>query len=191
MRLALICLLLAFTLPAGAQIYKYTDAKGNTVFTNQPPEGQATETVELPPTNTVEMPKPTEPTDSPAEDEKTEKTVTYSVLELTDIPNDEALRANNGTFSAGVKIQPSLRPKHLLRLLLDGKPYGQPSNSTRLQLNNLARGEHSLAVEVLSGDKSLQQSPTITFTVQRVNTNFSPALRPPPPPPIPTPTPNP
>ena len=37
MRPLLICLLLSLALPASAQIYKYTDANGNTVFTDQPP----------------------------------------------------------------------------------------------------------------------------------------------------------
>jgi len=177
MRLAIICLLLALTLPAAAEIYKYTDAKGNTVYTNQPPEGQATETLVLPPTNTVEMPKPAAPLGGPAIE--SEKQTAYRVLELTDLPDDGALRANNGSFSVGVKLEPSLQPGHRLRLLLDGRPYGQASTGLRLQLSNVDRGEHSLAVEVLRGEQSIQQSTTLTFTVQRVNIN-SPALRPPP-----------
>ncbi|PYC23592.1 DUF4124 domain-containing protein [Aquipseudomonas alcaligenes] len=183
MRLLTACLLCALALPAVAQIYKYTDANGNTVFTNQPPEGQAAETVELPPTNTVQA-QPVEsaaPTDAPAASAQP-----YGVLALTDLPSEEALRANNGTFSVGVQIDPRLQPGHSLRLLLDGQPYGQPSNVPRLQLVNVDRGEHSLAVEVLSGGQSLQRSASVTFTVQRVNTS-SPALRPPPPTPKPTP----
>ncbi|WP_373387075.1 DUF4124 domain-containing protein [Pseudomonas alcaligenes] len=183
MRLLTACLLCALALPAAAQIYKYTDANGNTVFTNQPPEGQAAETVELPPTNTVQA-QPVEsaaPTAAPAASAQP-----YGVLALTDLPSEEALRANNGTFSVGVQIDPRLQPGHSLRLLLDGQPYGQPSNVPRLQLVNVDRGEHSLAVEVLSGGQSLQRSASVTFTVQRVNTS-SPALRPPPPTPKPTP----
>ena len=183
MRLLTACLLCALALPAAAQIYKYTDANGNTVFTNQPPEGQAAETVELPPTNTVQA-QPVEsaaPTDAPAANAQP-----YAVLALTDLPSEEALRANNGTFSVGVQIDPRLQPGHSLRLLLDGQPYGQRSNVPRLQLVNVDRGEHSLAVEVLSGDRQVQQSASVTFTVQRVNTS-SPALRPPPPTPKPTP----
>ncbi|MHA6492151.1 DUF4124 domain-containing protein [Pseudomonas borbori] len=186
MRLLLTCLLLSLAIPAAAQIYKYTDANGNTVFTNQPPEGTDAQSVELPQTNTVEMQVPSPaPTSSEAPDETTPP---YQVLRLTNIPDDEALRANNGTFTVGVEIQPRLASAHRLRLLLDGKPYGQPSNVTQLQLVNLDRGEHSLAVEVLSGERSIQQSATETFTVQRVHTG-SPALRPPPPKPKPKPAP--
>lgn len=188
MRPLLICLLLSLALPASAQIYKYTDANGNTVFTDQPPEGQATQNVELPKTNSVSMPVPSVPaTTNP---DPADSAAPYSMLQLTGIPDDEAMRANNGTFSVGVDIQPRLASNHRLRLLLDGKPYGQPSNVPRLQVSNADRGEHSLAVEVLSGEKSIQQSATSVFTVQRVNTS-SPALRPPPPPPKPKPKPAP
>lgn len=183
MRRILTCLLLLLALPASAQIYKYTDANGNTVFTNQPPDGQNAETVELPATNTVEAQPLTTPPSTPA---GAVSSASYSVLELTGIPSDQALRANNGTFSVGVQLEPRLAATHRLRLLLDGQPYGQPSNVPRLQLINVDRGEHSLAVEILNGEQSIQQSASVTFTVQRVNTS-SPALRPPPPPPTPKP----
>lgn len=191
MRPLLACLLLALALPGSAQIYKYTDSNGNTVFTNQPPDGAAVESVTLPPTNTVEMQTPSLPaSDTRSSDQDA---AAYNRLQLSGIPDDEALRANNGTFVVGVDIQPRLRSGHRLRLLLDGQPYGQPSNVPSLQLTNVDRGEHSLAVEVLQGDSVVQRSPSVTFTVQRISLN-SPARQPGPTPPRPVPprpTPNP
>jgi hypothetical protein len=186
MRLILTCLLLSLALPAAAQIYKYTDANGNTVFTNQPPQGVAAQPVELPPTNTVEMQIP----DTPPSSDSSESMdgPPYRTLQLTGLPSNGALRENDGTFSVGVELEPRLASNHRLRLLLDGQPYGQPSNVPRLQLLNIARGEHSLAVEVLSGDEPIQQSDSVTFTVQRVHTS-SPALRPAPPAPPANPAP--
>lgn len=61
MRQSLICLLLLISLPALAQIYKYTDANGNTAFSNQPPNGTKTEVVELPPLNSIETQTPSRP----------------------------------------------------------------------------------------------------------------------------------
>ncbi|MGQ7816842.1 DUF4124 domain-containing protein [Metapseudomonas furukawaii] len=182
MRPLLAALLLALALPAVAQIYKYTDANGNTVFTSQPPDGTPSEAVELPPTNAVQAQPPSTPV---AEPQPTERQASpYEVVELTDIPGDEALRANNGTFSVGVRLVPRLMPGHSLRLTLDGQPYGQPTNVPRLQLVNVERGQHSLAVDVLSGTKVVQSSAAVSFTLQRVNTS-SPALRPPAPTPRP------
>lgn len=173
MRRMLTCLLLILALPVSAQIYKYTDANGNTVFTNQPPEGTKAESVELKPINTSSQPTP--PSTSANEPRLSELLQNpYQILELRDLPSEEALRANNGTFSVGVTIEPRLGPGHSLRLLVDGKPYGQPSNVPRLQLTELDRGEHSIAVAVMQGERIVQQSETRTFTVQRVSTN-SPA----------------
>lgn len=170
MRQCLALLLLVLALPAVAQIYKYTDANGNTAYSNQPPDGTKAEKVELPPLNRVDTvaPAPPPPAQPPSGLLK-QNTAAYQTLQLTDLPDAEALRANNGTFTVGVRIEPRLQPGHLLQLLLDGKPYGQPANVPRLQLTELDRGEHSLAVQVLQNQQSIQQSQTVTFTVQRVH----------------------
>lgn len=170
MRRSLVYLLLLVTLPAVAQIYKYTDADGNPAYTNKRPDGTPSTTVDLPPLNSVDVKKPvvqnTAPTAAP---QQTQAAASYTVLELSDLPTEEALRANNGTFMVGVKIQPHLLPGHQLQLVIDGKSYGQTSNVPKLQVVNLERGEHSLAVRVVSGTQVIQQSPTLTATVQRVH----------------------
>jgi hypothetical protein len=160
-------ILLLIALPASAQIYKYTDAGGNTAYSNQPPDGVKAQPVKLPALNRVG----TQPTGSPspAAEAREQPQSAYEVLELTGLPTTEALRANNGTFTVNVLIKPHLEGPHLFRLLLDGKPYGQPGNVPALQLVNIDRGLHSLAVQVIDGVTVIQQSPTVTFTVQRVH----------------------
>jgi hypothetical protein len=52
-------LLLATSLPLMAQVYTYTDAQGNPVFTNEPPpEGVGAQPVNIPPTNSADVPAP-------------------------------------------------------------------------------------------------------------------------------------
>jgi hypothetical protein len=172
MRRSFACLLLLISLPVAAQIYKYTDANGNTAYSNQPPDGIKAETVELPPLNSIEpaAPRPGSAQSAPGAQAE-QPQAAYSTLELTDLPTDEALRANNGTFTIGVRIEPRLRSGHLMQLLVDGNPYGQPSNIPRFQVINIDRGEHSFAVAVQDAQGILQQSPTITLTVQRVHVN--------------------
>ncbi|MCF7534168.1 DUF4124 domain-containing protein [Pseudomonas petrae] len=172
MRQCLALLLLVFALPAAAQIYKYTDASGNTAYSNQPPNGTKAETVELPPLNSVETVVPAAPPPLPATQNQTQNqqsAAAYQVLALKDLPQDEALRANNGSFTVGVAIEPRLQPGHLLQLIVDGAPYGQPTNIPRLQVMELDRGEHSLSVQVLENQRSIQQSETVNLTVQRVH----------------------
>ncbi|CAI8730317.1 DUF4124 domain-containing protein [Pseudomonas sp. IT-P294] len=160
-------MLLSLAFPVMAQIYKYTDADGNTAYSNQPPDGVAAQAVELPPLNSVEPQRPSVPPSEALSREQPHSA--YEVLELTNLPTTEALRANNGTFTVSVMIKPRLQAPHLLRLLLDDQPYGQSSNVPILQLVNIDRGTHSLAVQVIDGENIVQQSPGVTFTVQRVH----------------------
>jgi hypothetical protein len=165
------CLLLALALPASAEIYRYTDARGNPVYTNQPPQGVASESVQLGPTNTVAAPAPAAP--QPAPDAETVRR--YSRLEITGVPNDETLRANAGTFTVEVSLEPGLRGSDLLQLLLDGQPLGAPGQQTHFQLDQVDRGTHSLQAVILRDGEPLQSSASVTFTVQRVHTK-SPAF---------------
>lgn len=162
-------ILLLIALPATAQIYKYTDADGNTAYSNQPPDGAKAQPVELSPLNSVERQPAGKAAPAVEVVHHEQPGKSYEVLELTGLPTTEALRANNGTFTVNVQIKPRLQAPHLLRLLLDGQPYGQPGNVPSLQLVNIDRGEHRLAVQVIDGEKIVQQSPATTFTVQRVH----------------------
>ncbi|MDD0971879.1 MULTISPECIES: DUF4124 domain-containing protein [Pseudomonas] len=167
MRSLLLILLLVCACTASAQIYKYTDASGNTVYSDHAPDGVQAQPVELPPLNSVQPQAPGAPSSDTTSREPARNA--YEVLELTGLPTEEALRANNGTFTVSVLIKPRLQPPHQLRLLLDDAPYGQPSNVPILQLVNVDRGEHRLAVQVINGEAIIQQSPAVVFTVQRVH----------------------
>lgn len=178
MRLSLLCLLLPFVaLPSAAQIYRLTDAHGNTVYTDQPPHGSAPQPLQLPPTNRLDSAPPAAGTPPPAEHSDQQLRQPYTLLELTGLPDDEALRANNGTFTVGARLEPALQPAHSLRFLLDDRPVGKPGPQVAIQIEQLARGQHRLQVEVLSGHQVIQRSTAKTFTLQRVHTS-SPAFRP-------------
>ncbi len=162
-------ILLLIALPAAAQIYKYTDANGNTVYSDHSPDGVQAQPVELPPLNRVEPQAPSAPP-APVSDNRKPQRNAYYILELAGLPTEEALRANSGTFTVNVLIKPRLQPPHQLRLVLDDEPYGQPSNVPILQLVNVDRGEHRLAVQVIDGQTIIQQSPPVALSVQRVHT---------------------
>lgn len=168
MRRYLACLLLLICVPAMAQIYKYTDANGNTAFSNQPPDGTKAEAVELKPLNSVEAQRPVAPAASQGTSQNPAEQPVYQRLELTDLPGDATVRANDGTFTLNVAVEPRLQAGHRLQLLIDGTPYGQASNLPRLQVVNLARGEHSFAVVVQDARGVIQQSPNVTLSIQRV-----------------------
>ena len=178
MRLVFATVLLVAALPVTAQIYQYTDAKGNTIFTDQPPMGVDTNTVELQSTNSLPAPARSKPkassninadTDS-EEIEAAEHITRYSLLKLSGLPDDEAVRTNNGSFTVQVQISPELASQHRLQLVVDGKPYGTASSSSSVSVENLERGEHRLAVQVLiDNNKVMQSSAEQTISVQRVH----------------------
>lgn len=175
MRLVFATVLLMSVLPATAQIYQYTDAKGNRVYTDRPPVDAKASTIDLPPINSVTDSQ----RDTTARDDSAPQTVVqlapYSTLQLVGLPEEQALRANNGSFIAQIEIAPSLAPEHRLQLLLNEQPYGPVTSSVRMVVNNLERGEHRLAVQVLAGEQVIQTSSEQTLFLQRVH-NASPAF---------------
>lgn len=185
---------LLFAVPASAQIYKYIDANGHTAFSSQPPNDTKAEPIDLQPLPNVQTPpaddaaqpapgaagapaKPAAGADrnSPKTGPSTPvqpgaKALPYQRLALTDLPTADALRANNGNISVGVDISPALSGTRLVRLVLDGEVYGQATNQTKgLKLENLDRGDHSMAVQVVDGDQVIQQSGDVEFTIQRAH----------------------
>lgn len=179
MRLVFAAVLLVAALPVTAQIYQYTDDKGNRVYTDQPPLGVDATSIDLRATNSLPAATSSKNATSSSDDTTGTAVLTapYSVLRLSGLPDDEALRANNGSFSVQVEITPKLASQHRLQLLINGQAYGAASTSTTLQVVSLDRGEHTLAVHVMANGQIVQSSAEQTLTVQRVHTS-SPALRP-------------
>lgn len=171
MRCIFSIVLLITTLPVSAQIYQYTDASGRSVYTDQPPMGVSASNLELSTINSV----PTtvrQPSSTALKVESVSKhAIFYSQLQIIGLPAEQAIRANNGSFTVQVEITPKLANEHYLQLLIDGKTYGEASHSTTLLVKNLDRGEHRLAVQVLANAQVLQRSVEHTINVQRMHIN--------------------
>lgn len=169
MRLLFIIALLALALPAAAQIYQYTDAQGQLVFTDQPPAGVAAQQVDPGPINSIPAPPSSVLDTTPQPSKSAEHAHPYTQLQLVGLPSQQAIRANNGSFKVQVAISPSLAQQHRLQLLLDGQAYGAASTATELAVNNIDRGEHRLAVQVIANDQVIQRSAEQVIHVQRVH----------------------
>ncbi|WP_040063507.1 DUF4124 domain-containing protein [Pseudomonas batumici] len=142
---------LLLTLCAGsapAEIYTYIDSQGNRVFTDQHRAGA--KAVPLPPVNRLSLtpasppPAPTAPTKP-----KVQPIVHYQMLRILVPDPDATIRSTEGNLIVSVTSEPGLMPSHAYRLLLDGKPTAAPGSSPVFALNNIDRGSHQLAVEIL------------------------------------------
>lgn len=164
--------LLLVALPVVAEpVYSYKDSNGNTVYSSErPPANVKSEQVRLPKLQTV--PSQDTPSDNQARARFTEEQLpAISRVVIEGIPDEEALRANNGTFTVTVALQTAARvlpTSFRYQLLLDGKPYGAPQSSNSFTLTNVDRGQHTLQAQIVNNGMVVASSESYTFTVQRV-----------------------
>ena len=157
--------------PAGAQIYKSTDADGNVVFTDKPPPDAPTERVDLQPTNTTPPPQNL-PQAAPKESEDQPEAVAIPQARITSPENETTIPMGGGNFSVSAQVEPRLDSSQGLRLTMDGEPQGEPQASGYWDLTNVFRGGHDLVVEVVDTDgEVLSRSEPVRVYVMRPSVN--------------------
>lgn len=162
-------------LPAHAEVYTYIDKDGNRVFTDQPTRSNA-QRLELTPTNKAApiMPRPLYAPVAPA---LPPGPPAYQLLRIIVPEPDATIRANDGKLIVSVTSDPGLLPGHLYRLLLDGKPTGEPGRSPVFPLDNIDRGTHQLSVEIIDTlGRTMEQTPAQPFHMFRAAFAQEPAL---------------
>ncbi|MEA1607126.1 MULTISPECIES: DUF4124 domain-containing protein [Pseudomonas] len=167
MRNLLFCGLMLLALPSLAQVYTYVDAEGNRVFTDKPKSGNA-ERVELAPSNS--MPAIQTPTATQVVSTPPEPAQRYSLLRILVPQPDATIRDSAGNLIVSINSEPGLFTQHSYRLLLDGKPVGEVGSSPVFPLENIDRGTHQLAVEVIDqAGRIIERTPTQPFHMQRIS----------------------
>ena len=166
MRNLLFCSLMLLALPAFAQVYTYIDSEGNRVFTDKPRSGNA-ERVELAPSNSM----PTTQTQAaPVIEAPPEPSQRYSLLRILVPQPDATIRDSAGNLIVSVNSEPKLFPQHSYRLLLDGVQVGEAGSSPVFPLENIDRGTHQLAVEIIDQQgRIIERTPTQPFHMLRIS----------------------
>ena len=143
MNIKLIIILALLTPPVLAEtIYKSVDAHGNVVFTDKPLADA--EKIEIKKAQTISIP---ERKTIGSNFNKADKPLSYRVLEIVNLQNDQTIIGTQGNFSVAVKLEPALAEQHELVLFMDGKESHSTKGSS-FTLNNVDRGTHSLQVAV-------------------------------------------
>jgi hypothetical protein len=166
MRNLLFCSLMLLALPAFAQVYTYIDSEGNRVFTDKPRSGDA-ERVELAPSNSM----PTIQTQTaPVIEAPPEPSQRYSLLRILVPQPDATIRDSAGNLIVSVNSEPKLFPQHSYRLLLNGTQVGEAGSSPVFPLENIDRGTHQLAVEIIDQQgRIIERTPTQPFHMLRIS----------------------
>lgn len=164
----LLCLLLAWGLPALADVFTYIDANGNRVFTDQPKKGA--KRVEIPPTNNLTATPPAPKTPTAPKTPKVRPMVHYQLLRILVPEPDATIRNMQGDLIVTVTSEPALMEGHVYRLLLDGQSVGDAGRSPVFPLSNVDRGTHQLSVEIVDElGRVVERTPNQPFHMQRTS----------------------
>ncbi|WP_324732090.1 DUF4124 domain-containing protein [Pseudomonas paeninsulae] len=162
----LLLYLLLLSLPAAAQVYTYIDAEGNRVFTDQPRQSNA-ERIELTPSNNMPSLPAAAP---PAPVATTARQPTYQVLRILFPEPDTTIRDSAGNLIVTASSEPALQSGHSFRLLLDGQATGETGRSPVFPLENIDRGTHQLAVEIVDAQgRTLERTPSQPLHMLRIS----------------------
>lgn len=172
-RIALGLLVFLVTICAAqAQIYKWTDSKGDVHFSDVPHPGA--EKIEIPEAQTYAPPTPKSemvPTPSPKKTASDEQK--YSKIEIVQPHNLETFRSSQGYIMVAVQLEPPLQKGDKLQLQFDRSPLGEPQVSPVFQLSGIYRGSHTISVQVLDASGNvLDESDSITVYMQNPRTGM-------------------
>lgn len=159
-------LLLLLCLPCSAEVYTYLDEAGNRVYTDQPKRDNA-EQVQFAPINQlppplIRPPAALLPQHAPPP--------SYQLLRILTPEPGSVVRDLTGNLIVTVNSDPALLPGHKYRLLHNGVAAGEPGRSPVFPLENLDRGEHQLAIEIIDARGiTLERTPNQPVHIKRTS----------------------
>lgn len=172
MRLLLLLVIICFSTTVVAQMYKWTDADGKIIYSDQPNPNGSEEKIKSPPPTTSKPPATTQrtPTTTPTKANDTRGRVRYTAFSIDQPMNDEGVRENAGNLKVNMSITPNLNTarNHKIEIFLDGKKAGETA-SLSYQFKNMDRGTHTLIAKVVDGSGKVYKSASVTFHLLRVS----------------------
>ena len=172
-------ILLLLSLGAQAELFKWKDAEGNIIYSDQPPSGvekekHQIEKESLPPiisTPALQQPTPSSSRSSEVQEEPDR----YTNLAIVSPENDTSVRQNAGNVSINVAIEPYLFNERgdLLVIYMDGQEISRGRESS-IQLIEVDRGTHVIGAEIVDvSGKSIKKASPVTFTLHRHSVLFN------------------
>ncbi|MGD8998887.1 MAG: DUF4124 domain-containing protein [Granulosicoccaceae bacterium] len=157
--------LLAMALPVNASLYKCQDAEGNISYTDSPCDNG--EELKLPPIPTY-TPRPLPA--STSRERPQPEAFTYTRLAISKPEQDELIIENTGKLEIAIDIAPALRhlDGHRFVLALDGTRLKTSGTTTRVRIDNVDPGSHTVQAIIVDRDGvELKKSAIVTFYMKR------------------------
>ena len=165
----LVLLLVFVCATANSQIFRRIGPDGQVYFSDQP--GPDAERVDVNPAQTISLPPVPEQTETVTAETQDDVTVAYTEFSIISPTSDQGVRANDGSVTVHLSLQPVLQSDHMIVLNVDGED-GESTNSSSgliIELNNLSRGQHTVMATVVDEDgNALIKTAPVSFQVLRV-----------------------
>jgi hypothetical protein len=149
---------------SAATVYKWVDENGVTHYSDQPHENA--EKVQLKAPQTYTAPAVPSRPQQPARQQASKPAPSYQSCAISEPANDQVF-TNTSEVTAGVTIQPTVRPGDTAVVTLDGQRVpGVPANGGQFTISPVDRGTHSIQMTVQdSSGATVCTSPAVTFHV--------------------------
>ncbi len=159
-------------------VYTWEDENGVVHF-GEAPSGGGAKRITLT-DHTADAPKPeyhsSQPVDQPRaktakkaepKPEKKEKKKTKLAIRLLSPQHDASIRSNSGLITVQGELNRKLGIDENLQLMMDGSPYGAPTNKPLWSLKNIDRGTHTFSIQAFKGGKLIASSSIATVHLHR------------------------
>lgn len=172
----ILLLIFFFISPLQAQIYTWTDNNGVVHFSDEPHPGA--KQIVLPKTISSSTPEQKK-TEQAALPENEALSFEYTDVSISQPKDEETIRNAQGFVPVVVNISPELQKGDLVQLIYDGQPLGKPQSAYVFSLENVLRGSHTIAVQILDVEgKVIKISNPITIFMQPPRVGMVPGTRP-------------
>ncbi|MEO8444876.1 MAG: DUF4124 domain-containing protein [Gammaproteobacteria bacterium] len=155
-----------------ADVYRWTDADGQTHYTDRPQPGAERITITVSPPASGAATGAAQGA-SPRDDSEPDAAATpvgYRSLTITSPAQEQVLWNIEGQLGVAAAVQPGLQADHALRFYLDGRMEQAAPGASETRFTGVFRGEHSLRVEVVDGTgRTLVSSPETRFFVRQTS----------------------
>ena len=166
-------LLSAYFIDSPATIYMKKDSQGNIYYSDTP----VGDSIQMP-SNAAQPSAVAAPqaaiTYSRSQTISDQSTIQYTEFFIQSPSNGETIQ-NQPIMPVKLKISPDLASGYKIQMILDGKPFGQPSQSISLTMDNVARGTHHLSAQLIDqNNKIVMVAPEIIIYVHRASIKHFP-----------------